>query len=1071
MRRILLAGHNYKAVTNKSYIWRQVKPYITMALTVKARTWISYAIIIFFLFLLFPGSFYTLPKPGVDYSWIIALHLAHKYNLIFGKDFVFTYGPFGILRNRYPIHVNKFVYILCDLYFFVVLFSGLRTFLRKNFSLGPVIFICLCMVASQYMEMEQWFFFFFLFFLFLFIKEPHKYLYIIQAALLSVFCFYCKVNSGVVVVFIFLVTLHYTLFTKKLSPRSYAIILLSYIVCLFISARLLNTELTGYVLGSLHFIKDYGDAMYLPLTGRFGAIAYWGSFIAWSLLIICLFIFLKGLIAKKQFKAQLDTIFIYGATVLGIFIWFKSGFVRADGHVYHFFYMLGPLALLLYIYSPASLGKKALRVCCWALLAVSMVIVNILPDNFQIYFHLNQFAFGMGKIREIKNYWKGFSTYDKALAASDSLTALPNKLKEIIGSRSTDIIPTEISTIYFNGLRYDPRPVLQSYAAYNQYLDGLGYAKYLSATAPEYVLFSYENSEERFAWTDEARVKLALMDRYSLIGDINGELLLKRRPDSRQLIQSKSTEEVVHVKLGEDIPVKKINGFQFSQFFIDYNWKGKINSFLYQPPALKWVFTLENGDARAFRAIRPVLADGGIINKFIDNTREFQLLLLSDGTMNMDVKSVRIEPADSGNGLIHDIKMVNTYYQFGAKPASQRIADSLGIVHLLDGNTMRQPLLQNPSDTNSDDIKWGITSFNEHNNLVRMAGWAFREKDNNNNNVVKVLARSDEGVYEVPSSGWIMNVLPGDLQGRSDAAAAGFTSIISTSQLPPGNYELGIGIYKKSNGIGTAKYIAKYIDVKSQYHLEKIALRASVNPGTGKVTCNIEKIEETKDNILVEGWAVLEDADEKTVTHLILQSPGATYKINTDLKRRSDILTTFKKPWFFYSGFTVSIPKAGLPKGVYDIGIEKAYPGRKESYWSFSERKLSIGISDLIVPERINSLPAVLDFYCSVDVLKDDSNAITISGWAINNMKTVKSDSIKVVLKAGSGAYISAIDHLSRPDVTASFNNGLNLDNCGFSAKISKVVLPKGKYQVGILIFQQGKSGNVKFVNQYITKE
>ncbi|HEU5165402.1 MAG TPA: hypothetical protein VFU29_07675, partial [Chitinophagaceae bacterium] len=76
--------------------------------------------------MLIPPSFYHRPLEGIDASWNIAIHLAHKYNLIFGKDFVFTYGPLGILYSRHPISVNLFVYLLFDLYFLVTFFFVMK---------------------------------------------------------------------------------------------------------------------------------------------------------------------------------------------------------------------------------------------------------------------------------------------------------------------------------------------------------------------------------------------------------------------------------------------------------------------------------------------------------------------------------------------------------------------------------------------------------------------------------------------------------------------------------------------------------------------------------------------------------------------------------------------------------------------------------------------------------------------------------------------------------------------------------------------------------------------------------
>src|SRR3954469_22853519 len=75
------------------------------------------ALIIFLLFIAFPFLFVKVPGTGLDPSWNIAIHLALKYDLVFGKDFVFTYGPLGFLCTRLPIAVPAAVYVLFDIFF------------------------------------------------------------------------------------------------------------------------------------------------------------------------------------------------------------------------------------------------------------------------------------------------------------------------------------------------------------------------------------------------------------------------------------------------------------------------------------------------------------------------------------------------------------------------------------------------------------------------------------------------------------------------------------------------------------------------------------------------------------------------------------------------------------------------------------------------------------------------------------------------------------------------------------------------------------------------------------------
>ena len=69
----------------------------------KAPSYLLYFFLVLFVFLLFPSRFFIYPGPGLDESWNMALHLAYKYNMVFGKDFISGFGPLGILRTRLPV--------------------------------------------------------------------------------------------------------------------------------------------------------------------------------------------------------------------------------------------------------------------------------------------------------------------------------------------------------------------------------------------------------------------------------------------------------------------------------------------------------------------------------------------------------------------------------------------------------------------------------------------------------------------------------------------------------------------------------------------------------------------------------------------------------------------------------------------------------------------------------------------------------------------------------------------------------------------------------------------------------
>ncbi len=275
------------------------------------RAAIPYLFITFFILLLFPSFFYLAPGEGLDSSYNIAISLAYKYNLVFGKDFVFTFGPLGILNNRFPISVSRWVYLLSDVYFLGTLFFILKDIFKKHFSYPLVIFVFLSITVAFRDSMFQRYFYCFLFYLFAVIKEPRKMENIVQAALLSILCFYYKLNLGIPAIVFFWMAISYTFIRKKMSGKVYSGVAGSYILFMLTSAWLLHVNLKGYVLGGLQLIDAFNDAMSLPAGGAYIIFLF-------EAVLIVLIITGRGLyllaaaIRKKEVAKNADDLFIHG---------------------------------------------------------------------------------------------------------------------------------------------------------------------------------------------------------------------------------------------------------------------------------------------------------------------------------------------------------------------------------------------------------------------------------------------------------------------------------------------------------------------------------------------------------------------------------------------------------------------------------------------------------------------------------------------------------------------------------------------------------------------------------------
>ncbi|HTR31272.1 MAG TPA: hypothetical protein VMH27_18500 [Puia sp.] len=790
-------------------------------LSPKRKTILIYFLAGFFVFLLFPAFFYTLPVSGVDGSWEVAMHLATKYHLKWGEDFIYTYGPLAVLRLRYPVVLNKYVYLLSDIYYLSVLFIAFSGFIRQHFRPGPIFFLFCCVLIGIRWEMETWYQFLLLLFLIGYIAQPDKRIYLVHAAVLALLSFYIKVNSGLINIGLFGLVVHYALVVKKLAWKPYAVLLASFIAALFLSAWLLRTDLPAYIKATVHLLQDYENAMYMPLYGKLAKTAPLCAGLFLLVWFACYGFVLYKAATGKRWRSQLDTAVTYLLVAAGMFIWYKNGFVRADAHVFQFFEMAGPLVLFLYVFTSPDLGKKVVVAFCWTMLAIDALSLMVLPDSaFPGEMRsLVNFKLIATRVGNLGSYIKGLRDYDRTKARMDSLTSLPNAYKTAVGDHPADIIPIEIALLYSNGIRYAPRPVAQSYVAYDKYLDDLNYDRYMSSLAPDYVFFTLDGTNDRFEWMDEGRIKLALLAHYQPEGMVQDQLLLRK--DTLRTM-TKEKEDTLRTEMGKNIPVGKGPGMLFTRFIVRYNWRGKFRSLIYQPPALTMAYTLKDGEVRYVKALNPILEAGMVLNKYVNSTAEFQLFLLSDGQLNEDVDSVRLEPAE--RGYRPEITMINTWYAYGEKSKARLLQDSLELQRLTNGNMPLKPVLPSTfilcgdsirgDSIRGDSIRYGLEYFRNHAGLIRLAGWAIRERHDNSDNTVRVLAKSAAGTYQLPTRSYATQGFPPDLLSRKDLDSSGFVSIVSTAALPPGEYRVGLAISNKKNDSTCIRYIDRYFDIQ-----------------------------------------------------------------------------------------------------------------------------------------------------------------------------------------------------------------------------------------------------------------
>jgi hypothetical protein len=572
------------------------------------------------LFYLIPPFRYAKPTMGIDPSWIIALNYAFHENFIFGKDFIFTYGPLGTLIYPIPIYTSKFLVVLFYLFFVTNAVYFLYYLFKSIEKKSELVLVSATLfLFGDFISRDPvCLYFFFTFHVFHFLK--HKNLFsLIIASVCSILLFYAKANVGLIVPVLFLFLIIYNFIFKNLDRITNGIFLVGHFTILYLLSFLLNTDFISYIGSSFPVINSYQDAMTLAPRA--------------SELLAAEFIFLMVFIVIfRSFKSILrsyhDLFLLFNLLLLG-FILFKNGFVRGDIHEIHFFGGAPFIIMLAYLFIEIKKLRTALFTCIVLTTIISVAYCRWF-DNFRL-----------NNLHNIKYNLKTYisSSSDNTLIFKNkTYKRLPERVIKEIGNKTVDVLGSEISYIYYNNLRYNPRPIIQSFEAYDEKLININYNKYTSSSAPDFVLYHFGSIDDRHGFWDEPKIYLALLGNYTIIDTVHGSnnldslILFKKNPTSKIISEKAVMDTVIHFNSRFKIPSS--DKILYLKLDYNYTFSGKVKKLIYQPSLAYMNLMYENTGSTYCRLVLPVMRSGVPINKKISNFNEAYAFFTSEGKNN-----------------------------------------------------------------------------------------------------------------------------------------------------------------------------------------------------------------------------------------------------------------------------------------------------------------------------------------------------------------------------------------------------------------------------------------------------
>lgn len=599
-----------------------------------------------------PQAFYLVPDVFIEGSWKRAINLAIKNHLIFGTDFVFTYGPLGFLSTRNPFYISGFLLLTGDLFLATGVFYIVHALLKRY---SGWFFIALfAMFFFRGGEYAQMLFLVFVIISILGFRSSFLHSFeSVYCAVAGSLLFFVKINYGIIAV---LVLTGIAVLQAVSNRKALACIVAPLLLVFGFVYYCFNIDLVNYIRYSIPLINNYSDAMTIPVNvTRF----------AFTAAILCLAVFItiavRYMVSNlKQLNGKGSRLASVSLLVFTCFLFYKNGFTRADYFHYSLFFSAFPFFVVCTFFVTGFCESRFAKAAAIAVLFLSGTVFFLQQqaDGFVDYKHNFSYASPV-------DYFAGF--------AEQKHDAIPPEVKigedkrQLIGAATIDLMPHRLSYLELNRLNYKPRPVMQSYSVYSPGLDSLNAMHFYKEDRPRFVMIKDDAIDNRYIIWDESITRATMHLNYEFKGviPINGDSLLtnnqayvllgikqvsSRYPEFKEIEKRVvKFEDTVRLDFAADDVV-------FMSAEIGYSFPGKLGNIVLQPPVFTVTFLVDGLPFIEKRFVRTALQSPVLINKFIGNTEDLKNFITGDLVLN---KSIRGFVLHSTNGAVEpEVRLV-----------------------------------------------------------------------------------------------------------------------------------------------------------------------------------------------------------------------------------------------------------------------------------------------------------------------------------------------------------------------------------------------------------------------------
>ena len=577
----------------------------------------------------FPTCLRLEPGYYLEGSWMRAINMAVNNKLVFGRDFIFTYGPLGFLSTRYDRYVMGYSLFAGDLVLFACYFYFYKKCLPK--SIYWFIIALMAMMLMRYTNYSQHLFLVFMMYAVINIRNKgNNAVELSLCAVTGLLLFFVKVNYGIVSLPVLAGVAAVTIFNN--NKRGLAFTGIS--MALWVAACMaLHVHPVDYIRFSMPIISHYDEAMQhtpeLISTVRTLGIA------AMCLSVEAIMLYY----VSRNGQSYKSKIMPAALLALTIYLLYKNAYTREDSVHYDHYFTTIPLFLVL-----ASLATDIQKTIVAKVLCIAGMIVSVYtfsrPKSDLDLIHDTTYL-------DARSYF--FSFAKKQKPDNTDWAKLPAPTKQLIGKQTIDIIPDQVFVLQYNDLNYYPRPIPQSYSTYSTELDSVNAHHFAQSKRPQYLLMKNGTVDNRYFFWDESLTKASIRLHYNYTDTSILEYYL---------LQSKNEDESKPVfaplysrkyRLGDTVKMN-FDGEQaiYMNTNIGYTTYGKLYRLFSQVPELSVTLLMSDGTTRTYKAVPPQLRNPVLINKHISDNTDLKHFLKGELGQTKSVTAFVLHPTSNG---------------------------------------------------------------------------------------------------------------------------------------------------------------------------------------------------------------------------------------------------------------------------------------------------------------------------------------------------------------------------------------------------------------------------------------